>query len=165
MISRSLSLHDPVYANHLPFYPFPANWPIFTPAGKLANFLESYVDVLEINVWTESTLDPKRTAYNEKTKKWDVTIVRKHAGGKTEERTFAVNHIVLATGLGGGKPKMPPPFKGQEDFAGKVVHSSGHTTGADWKGKKAMVVGACTSAHDVSCSTSVKSPSLTISSV
>ena len=121
--------------------------------------------MLEINVWTESTLDPKRTAYNEKTKKWDVTIVRKHAGGKTEERTFAVNHIVLATGLGGGKPKMPPPFKGQEGFAGKVVHSSGHTTGADWKGKKAMVVGACTSAHDVSCSTSVKSPSLTISSV
>jgi len=146
---RSLSLHDPVYANHLPFYPFPSNWPIFTPAGKLANFLESYVDVLEVNVWTESTIDPKRTAFNEKTNKWDVTIVRTQ-NGKSEERTFSVGHIVLATGLGGGQPKMPPPFKGQDQWAGKAVHSSKHTSGSDWKGKRAMVVGACTSAHDVS---------------
>lgn len=35
---KSLSLHDPVYANHLAYMPFPANWPIFTPAGKLANW-------------------------------------------------------------------------------------------------------------------------------
>lgn len=57
--SDSLLRSDPVYANHLAFFPFPANvsslailgglnsdvrwrqWPIFTPAGKLANFLES----------------------------------------------------------------------------------------------------------------------------
>jgi len=105
--------------------------------------------VLEVNVWTESTLDPKRTAFNEKTQKWDVTIVRTR-NGQSEERTFSVSHIVLATGLGGGQPKMPPPFKGQDQWAGKAVHSSKHTSGSDWKGKRAMVVGACTSAHDVS---------------
>ncbi|AFR97657.2 monooxygenase [Cryptococcus neoformans] len=146
---RSLSLHDPVYANHLPFYPFPENWPIFTPAGKLANFLESYVDVLEINVWTESTLDPVKTKFNESTKKWDVVIHRTHISGKKETREFSVSHVVLATGLGGGKPKMPAPFPGQNEWAGRVVHSSKHTSGADWTGKKALVVGACTSAHDL----------------
>lgn len=146
----SLSLHDPVYANHLPFYPFPSNWPVFTPAGKLANFLESYVDVLEVNVWTASTLDPKKTKFNESTKKWDVSINRTRADGKQETREFSVKHVVLATGLGGGQPKMPAPFKGQTEWKGTVVHSSKHSTGADWKGKRAMVVGACTSAHDVS---------------
>lgn len=146
---RSLSLHDPVYANHLPFMPFPSNWPVFTPAGKLANFLESYVDVLEINAWCEATLDPARTAFDESSGKWTVSIVRQTGAGQ-EMREFKVSHVVLATGLGGGKPKMPAPFPGQAEWAGKVVHSSQHSSGADWKGKRALVVGACTSAHDVS---------------
>lgn len=146
---RSLSLHDPVYANHLPHMPFPANWPIFTPAGKLANFLESYVDVLEINAWCEATVDPDRTRFDEATKQWTVTVVRK-IGGEERVREMKVSHVVLATGLGGGKPKMPAPFPGQGEWDGKVVHSSGHTSGADWKGKRALVVGACTSGHDVS---------------
>lgn len=146
---KSLSLHDPVYANHLPFFPFPSNWPIFTPAGKLANFLEAYVDVLEINNWCKSTIDPSQTRFNEVKNKWDVVITRER-NGKTESRSMTVSHVVLATGLGGGKPKMPPAFQGQDQFGGKIVHSSRHGSGADWKGKRALVVGACTSGHDVS---------------
>ncbi|KAG7530601.1 hypothetical protein FFLO_04903 [Filobasidium floriforme] len=146
---KSLSLHDPVYANHLPFFPFPSNWPIFTPAGKLANFMEAYVDVLEINSWCEATLDPKQTRFDEKENKWNVTIVRQLRGQEVR-RQMKVSHLVLATGLGGGKPKMPASFPGQEEFGGKVVHSSRHGSGADWKGKKALVVGACTSGHDIS---------------
>lgn len=172
---KSLSLHDPVYANHLPFFPFPSNvswcsrrtyrsqpltwlasldrpqWPIFTPAGKLANFMEAYVDVLEINSWCQATLDPKETRFDETEKKWNVTIVRQSPTGQGElRRKMKISHLVLATGLGGGKPKMPAPFPGQEGFGGKVVHSSRHGSGADWKGKKALVVGACTSGHDIS---------------
>lgn len=149
---RSLSLHDPVHANHLPFIPFPSTWPSYTPAGKLANFLEAYVEILELNVWTQTTIDPARTAFNDKTYKWDVTVVRTRADGKVEERAFSVSHVVLATGLGGGKPKMPPPFRGQAEWDGTAVHSSAHASGADWQGKKALVVGACTSGHDVSTS-------------
>ena len=130
--------------------PFPSAWPLFTPAGKLANFLESYVDVLEINAWCQSTLDPEETEFDERKKKWLVTIHRSFPDGSTQTRKFSVSHIVLATGLGGGKPKMPTPFVGQLAWDGKVIHSSGHTTGANWKGKRALVVGACTSGHDVS---------------
>lgn len=142
-----LSTSDPVYANHLPFISFPSTWPIFTPAGKLANFLEFYVDTLELNVWCQSRVDPSRTRWNADTERWDVTIVRD--GPLSGERTFSVQHIVLATGLGGGKPKMPAPFRGQESFSGKIVHSSGHGTAANWRGKRALVVGSCTSAHDI----------------
>lgn len=56
----------------------------------------------------------------------------------------------MATGLGGGQPKMPAPYPGQAEWDGVAVHSSKHATGADWKGKRALVVGACTSGHDVS---------------
>jgi cation diffusion facilitator CzcD-associated flavoprotein CzcO len=70
--------------------------------------------------------------------------------GDGSKRKFTVGHIVLATGLGGGSPKMPKPFEGQDTFTGKIVHSSKHGSGADWRGKQALVVGSCTSAHDVS---------------
>ena len=111
--------------------------------------MEAYVDVLEINSWCESTLDPHQTRFLENENKWEVTIVKKSTEGVLT-RKMKVGHIVLATGLGGGKPKMPAEFPGQAGFGGKVVHSSRHGSGADWKGKKALVVGACTSGHDVS---------------
>lgn len=143
---KSLSLHDPVWANHLSYLPFPSTWPIFTPSGKLANWLEHYVDVLELNVWNSSEVISTETHFNESRKTWIVSIDRN--GQKYE--FDSVSHVVLATGLGGGHPKLPPLFKGQEAFQGKITHSSGHGSGADWKDKKALVVGACTSAHDIS---------------
>lgn len=142
---KSLSLHDPVWANHLSYLPFPSTWPIFTPSGKLANWLEHYVDILELNVWNSSEVISSETHFNESTNSWTVSIDRNGQIFKFE----SVSHIVLATGLGGGHPKLPSPFKGQESFQGKITHSSGHGSGADWKGKKALVVGACTSAHDI----------------
>lgn len=39
---HQLVLHDPVWYDHLPYIPFPAHWPKFTPKGKLvfhAHFL------------------------------------------------------------------------------------------------------------------------------
>jgi hypothetical protein len=41
-------------------------------------------------------------------------------------------------------------FEGQANLTGKIVHSSKHGSGVDWKGKQVLIVGACTSAHDVS---------------
>jgi len=33
---------------------------------------------------------------------------------------------------------------------GKTVHSSEHGSRVDWRGKQALVIGVCTSAHDAS---------------
>lgn len=30
---ESLSLHFPVWQDHLPYIPFPRQWPVYTPAG------------------------------------------------------------------------------------------------------------------------------------
>jgi cation diffusion facilitator CzcD-associated flavoprotein CzcO len=119
-------------------------------AGKLANWLESYADAMERNVWLTSTIDSSKTKWDEATKKWHVTVLRTLPNGQVQQRPFAVSHVILATGLAGGKAKMPPPFKGQENWGGTVVHSSRHKGGAAWAGKKALVVGSCTSGHDIS---------------
>lgn len=56
--------------------------------------------------------------------------------------------VILASGHS-GEANMPK-FAGVDKFKGKVCHSSQHTTGQDWKGKKAVVIGCCNSGHDIS---------------
>ncbi|KAJ8098844.1 hypothetical protein POJ06DRAFT_143248 [Lipomyces tetrasporus] len=138
---KFLVLHDPVYYDHLPYIPFPESWPVFTPKDKLADFFESYASMLELNVWTESSLDS--AVYDDVTNTWTVKVTRND--GSVHE--LHPRHIVQATGHS-GEPNIPN-FKGQEKFNGKLVHSSQHTTGADFKGQKAVVVGCCNSGHDI----------------
>jgi hypothetical protein len=53
---HQLVLHDPVWFDHMPYLPFPQSWPVFTPKDKLAEFFEAYAKLLELNVWTRTTL-------------------------------------------------------------------------------------------------------------
>lgn len=143
----SLSLHDPVWTDHMPLMPYPPNWPVWMQAGKLANWLEAYAEAQECNVWLESTVDPSRTVWLPEEGKWQVTVLR---GPQRTPRTMKVGHVVMATGLGGGKPKLPPKVPGQDAWEGTIVHSSAHAGGRQWARKRALVVGACTSGHDIS---------------
>ncbi len=56
-------------------------------------------------------------------------------------------HIVVATGVSG----IPiwPDVPGLDTFKGAVMHSGQYTTGADWKGRRALVLGTGNSGHDV----------------
>ena len=49
---HALTLHNQVQVNHLPYMPFPPNWPTYIPKDKLANWFEAYVDAMELNFWT-----------------------------------------------------------------------------------------------------------------
>lgn len=138
----SLALHDTLYSQALPYMAWPDTFPEFISAGKLANWLEHYVEALELNVWVKSQVVPEKTHFDGS--KWHVTIDR--AG---TERQFVVDHIVMATGLC-GKPKMPSPFPGQDKFRAPVIHSTQHVGGAAWKGKNVLVVGTGSSGHDIS---------------
>jgi cation diffusion facilitator CzcD-associated flavoprotein CzcO len=137
----ALCLHDRVWYDHLPYIPFPSTWPVYTPALKLANWLESYAESLELNVWTSSTV--VTASQSEATKKWDVVVKR----GDGSERTFTVNHFIIATGFA-GKPYMPT-VPGADKFHGQILHSTQHKRASDHAGKKVAVVGSCTAAHDI----------------
>ncbi|GAA6011517.1 hypothetical protein JCM10207_002646 [Rhodosporidiobolus poonsookiae] len=141
---HTLCLHDPIWADHFAGLPFPENWPIYTPKDKLANWMEHYVEAMEINVWLESTIERDPT-YDPQTKQWSVKVVRQNG----EDRVLKVNHLVLSTGFS-GEPRLPN-FP-RDEFKGYAVHSSQHPGAhgqADWKGKKAVVIGLCNSGHDI----------------
>ena len=143
---KQLVLHDPVWYDHMPYMSFPPQWPIFTPKDKLAQFFEAYATLLELNVWTKSTITD--TKWDEGSQTWSVTVKREK-DGTTETRTFHPRHVVQATGHSGKKNQ--PTWKGIEGFKGHILCHSSEFPGAreNCQGKKAVVVGACNSSHDI----------------
>jgi putative flavoprotein involved in K+ transport len=138
---HALTLHNEVHVNHMPLMPFPPTWPVFIPKDKLANWFESYVESLELNYWTGTEL--AGGSYDATERRWTVTLRRTDGS----ERILRPRHIIVATGVSG----IPvwPSIPGLEAFGGTVMHSGSYTSGADWKGRKALVIGTGNSGHDV----------------
>jgi putative flavoprotein involved in K+ transport len=137
---KSLCLHDPVWYDHLPYIPFPENWPVFSPKDKIGDWLEWYTKVMELNYWGSTTA--KKAEWDEAAKEWVVTLDR--AG---EEVVLRPKQLVLATGMS-GKPNIPV-IPGQEVFRGEQQHSSQHPGPDAYAGKKVVVIGSNNSAHDI----------------
>lgn len=137
---KSLCLHDPVWYDHLPYLPFPDHWPIYTPKDKMGDWLESYVKIMELDYWSSSPC--KSASWDEAKKEWSVVVERD--GRKV---TVRPRHIVLATGMS-GFPEVPR-YPGAETFKGTQHHSSRHSGGEAFRGKRCVVVGSNNSAHDI----------------
>jgi cation diffusion facilitator CzcD-associated flavoprotein CzcO len=138
---HALTLHNQVQVNHLPYMPFPPNWPTYIPKDKLANWFESYVESMELNYWTSTEFESG--AYDKQQKRWSVVLRR--ADGTA--RKMHPRHVVLATGVS-GIPNLPD-IPGLKNFAGTVLHSSRYDDGENWKGKRAIVIGTGNSGHDI----------------
>jgi cation diffusion facilitator CzcD-associated flavoprotein CzcO len=138
---HALTLHNQVQVNHLPYMPFPPNWPVYIPKDKLANWFEAYVESMELNYWTGTEF--ASGSYDVAEGRWSVVLRR--ADGST--RTMHPRHVVMATGVS-GIPNLPdiPTLK---DFAGPVMHSSRYQDGEAWKGKRTIVIGTGNSGHDI----------------
>jgi len=137
---RTLCLHDPVWYDHLPYIKFPENWPVFSPKDKVADWLESYTRVMELNYWTNT--EAKQATYDEPAGEWRVTVERDgHA------HVLRPKQLVLATGMS-GKPNVPD-LPGMDVFRGDWHHSSQHPGPDAYKGKRCVVVGSNNSAFDI----------------
>lgn len=143
----SLSLHGPTFTNHMPCVPFPSWFPVFLPARQLAEFLGHYAGIMNLNIWTRSHIDGKNAVYDEKLGQWTVSVTREDGS----KRVLHPRHLIIATGISGTMPKVPevPGMADFEGHGGLVVHSSRYQSGPDMRGKKALIVGAATSAHDI----------------
>ncbi|RUX34533.1 NAD(P)/FAD-dependent oxidoreductase [Mesorhizobium sp. M2A.F.Ca.ET.042.01.1.1] len=138
---RSLVLHDPVWYDHLPYIPFPENWPVFTPKDKMGDWLEMYTRVMELNYWVATKCIS--AAFDEAEKVWIVVVDR--VGQRV---TLKPKHIVFATGAYGPPQQIELP--GADSFKGELLHSSQYSTGEKFRGKRVAVIGAASSGHDVS---------------
>jgi cation diffusion facilitator CzcD-associated flavoprotein CzcO len=138
---HALTLHNQVQVNHLPYMPFPPNWPVYIPKDKLANWFEAYVEAMELNYWTGTEFESG--AYDEAAGRWSVVL--RGADGGTRE--MHPHHIVMATGVS-GIPNLPD-IPGLKNFTGTVLHSSQYDDGEAWQGKNALVIGTGNSGHDI----------------
>ena len=139
---NGLKLHNKTPVNHLRYMPFPQNWPDYLPKDTIANWLEAYVERMEVDFWTRTSFE--RAEYNEATQSW-MALVRR---GNGSARTLRPKHIVMATSVS-GTPNIPN-ISTIENFAGKILHSSRFAGGAEWRGQSVVVMGTGTSAHDIS---------------
>ena len=138
---HSLALHNQIHVNHLPYMPFPPTWPKYIPKDMLANWFEAYSEALQINYWTSSEFVAGK--YDDDKNRWEAVIKQKDG----TNRTLYPSHVIFANGVSGIPyiPKLP----GLENFKGSVVHSHSFTHGADWIGKRVLVLGTGNSGHDV----------------
>ncbi|MBR0708204.1 flavin-containing monooxygenase [Bradyrhizobium liaoningense] len=138
---HALTLHNQVQVNHLPYMPFPPNWPVYIPKDKLANWFEAYVDAMELNFWTGTEFEGG--SYDETKGHWTVRL-RRADGSK---HTMHPRHVIMATGVSGiaNIPDIPT----LENFKGTLVHSSRYEDGENWTGKRAIVLGTGNSGHDI----------------
>jgi len=137
----SLALHSIIHVDHLPYVPFPPTWTAHTPKDKWADFLESYANILDLNVWTGTTF--KGGSYDEDAEQWTIEVER--ADGTIRE--LHPRHFVVAAGLNG--PPKVPQVKGLDTFTGEWSHSGEYQRAGDWADKKALIIGAGVSAHEL----------------
>lgn len=137
----SLALHSTVFGDHLPYMPLPPTWTAHTPKDKFADLLESYATLMDLNVWTSATF--VKGHYDEAARRWEVQVRR----GDGSIRTLRPRHFVVAGGLY-GVPKIPA-LKGMETFTGVASHSDEFQDGDAYEGKRALVIGAGVSGHEL----------------
>jgi cation diffusion facilitator CzcD-associated flavoprotein CzcO len=138
---HGLKLHNKTPVNHLRYLPFPPTFPDYIPKDKIANWLESYVDIMEIDFWTGTTFDG--ATYDETAQRW-MARVRTTDG---TARALRPKHIVIATSVS-GTPNIAN-IETLENFTGEILHSSRFEGGKQWAGRPAVVFGTGTSAHDI----------------
>ncbi|ONH30852.1 flavin-containing monooxygenase [Pseudofrankia asymbiotica] len=137
----SLALHSTVYGDHLPYMSLPPNWPAHTPKDKFADWIESYAKLMDVNVWNSTTF--LRGRYDDETQRWSIHVRR--GDGSIQE--LRPRHFVVAGGMFGA-PRVPA-IKGLETYQGIWTHSDEFQNGADFPGKKVLVVGAAVSGHEL----------------
>jgi cation diffusion facilitator CzcD-associated flavoprotein CzcO len=138
---HALTLHNQVQVNHLPYMPFPPNWPVYIPKDKLANWFEAYVDAMELNFWTATGFEGGE--YDFAQRRWSAVLRR----GDGSTITMHPRHVVMATGVSG--IANIPDIPGLKNFGGTVLHSSKYDDGEAWAGKHAVVIGTGNSGHDI----------------
>jgi putative flavoprotein involved in K+ transport len=137
---KSLCLHDPVWYDHLPYLPFPDDWPVFSPKDKIADWLEAYTKIMELNYWGGTTA--KKCRWDEASQTWEVRLER-----DGQEVVLQPKELVLALGVSGYA--YVPKIAGADSFLGDQHHSSQHVGPEQYKGKKCVVLGSNNSAHDI----------------
>jgi len=138
---HGLMLHNQVHSNHLPYMNYPSTWQPYLPKDRIANWLEMYVDCMDIAFWTETAFEAAH--YDTDLQSWKATLTIKGE----QKREIRPKHIIMATSVS-GTPNLPH-IPSLEHYQGPVIHSSKFGDGSIWRGRPVLIMGTGTSAHDI----------------
>ena len=160
----SLHLHDPVWYQHMPYMEFPKTWPVFTPKDKIADWLDAYATLMDLNLRTNTkVVKVTRTSHvnGSKDEMWQIKTVstgssnsrnnNQNEVGEESSRQQPVihaKHIVFATG-NSSRPKVPNFPGASSIFRGIQLHTSQYTGGKAFAGKNIVVIGSNNSGFDI----------------
>ncbi|KAG0646447.1 Flavin-containing monooxygenase [Hyphodiscus hymeniophilus] len=136
----SVRQHTVREMNNLPFErTYKADDPTLLPAKTVAEGYENYAEKYRINVW----LGVRTERCVRKDEGWELNVRLRN-----ETRVLRTKHLALS--LGGGASVPNPPFiVGRGHFKDDVLNIGEYKNCHPWKGKKGVVVGSGTGAHDV----------------
>ncbi|SDN49559.1 Pyridine nucleotide-disulphide oxidoreductase [Lutimaribacter pacificus] len=122
-----LALHTDRDRSHLPFTPFPRDWPRYVPRAQVVDYLEGYA--------VEHGLVPRFGA--------EVTgVARQGEGWRVTLRgseLLQARHVIFATGV--SETPFRASWPGLEGFPGPVLHSRDYRRPGDLPGQRVLVVG------------------------
>jgi cation diffusion facilitator CzcD-associated flavoprotein CzcO len=130
----------------MPFLEFPSNWPVFPDKDQLADFLEFYSRTLDLQIWLGTVF--KSAQYDDKVGRWTIEAISNDGG----RRRLRPRHLIYAGNAHVLKYPIIPTFPGQGEFKGLLYHATDHTDAAtipNIQGKKVVVIGSATTAHDI----------------
>ncbi|PVH87542.1 FAD/NAD(P)-binding domain-containing protein [Cadophora sp. DSE1049] len=128
--------------NNLPFdRTYKASDPTLLPAKIVAEGFQNYVQKYRINIWLAAKVESCLKSSG--SPGW-VVKVRKGE----QEHVIKARHIVLSMGASQSVPNYPE-IENASSFTGTILNIGSFKNSSPWKGKKAIVVGSATGAHDV----------------
>src|SRR4051794_31111103 len=104
-----LHLHTHKRWSALPYAPFPPKYPAYPSRQQFVDYLEAYTRRFQL----EPRLGERVAAARFVEDWWQIT---------TDRAAYRARQLVIATGQA-GTPKLPY-WPGQEDFTGRILHSS-----------------------------------------
>lgn len=130
----SLTLHTGKHLSSLPRMPFGRNVPLFPTRRDFVEYLQRYVEVLELPVETGRAV---------------TEVVREGNGWRlrTGRGDVLADTVVMATGIIAG-PRTPS-VPGRERFRGRVLHSVEYRRPAGFQGRRVLVVGVGNSGGEI----------------
>lgn len=125
-------------------FPMPSSYPLYPRHSQVAAYLRSFaewaglLDHVELRTEVLSVRQDGDGAW---------TVVSRGADGAQRSRRF--EQVVVTSGHN-SEPALPDPLPaGAESFAGTILHSLDYQDGADFAGRRVVVVGLGASAVDI----------------
>ncbi|MBC7878643.1 MAG: NAD(P)-binding domain-containing protein [Anaerolineales bacterium] len=122
-----LHLHTDKRNSELPFESFPKDYPRYPSRDQLIDYLDSYAKKFDLDIQFNQQV---KSARRDNNNQWEV---------QTQDVQYLASNLVIAAG--NAREKFIPKWKGQDSFAGKIIHSSEYKNGEEFKGQNVLVVG------------------------